>query len=83
MGCHLSRTSSSDDIHKSVDKSPELATKKTTLINRVPTQELRSAHNGNILQIAGKPIITLTRYGTVTHAANQWLIAILFLDFMH
>ncbi|CCD64657.1 Zgc: [Caenorhabditis elegans] len=57
MGCHFSRTSSTEDIRKSVDKTPEPLPKKPTPTNRAPAQELRSANNGNILQIAGKPII--------------------------
>ncbi|CAI2356978.1 unnamed protein product [Caenorhabditis sp. 36 PRJEB53466] len=57
MGCTFSRTSSTEDIRKSVDKTPEMVAKKSAPTNRAPSQELRSAHNGNILQIAGKPII--------------------------
>uniref|UniRef100_A0A1I7UQ89 Small membrane A-kinase anchor protein n=1 Tax=Caenorhabditis tropicalis TaxID=1561998 RepID=A0A1I7UQ89_9PELO len=56
MGCHFSRTTSTEDIRKSVDKTPETVVKKPSA-NRAPTQELRSANNGNALQIAGKPII--------------------------
>ncbi|EFO82280.1 hypothetical protein GCK72_024183 [Caenorhabditis remanei] len=57
MGCHFSRTSSTEDIRKSVDKTPEPVAKKSASTNRAPAQELRSANNGNVLQIAGKPII--------------------------
>ncbi|CAI5455361.1 unnamed protein product [Caenorhabditis angaria] len=57
MGCHLSRTSSTEDIQKSSEKGTIEATPKKNNGNRAPLPELRNGHNGNILQIAGKPII--------------------------
>ncbi|CAB3410233.1 unnamed protein product [Caenorhabditis bovis] len=56
MGCTFSRTSSSEDLRKSAEKPPEPAPKKI-IQNRAPLPDLRSGPNGNVLQIAGKPII--------------------------
>ncbi|CAO4385183.1 Protein CBG14323 [Caenorhabditis briggsae] len=57
MGCHFSRTSSTEDIRKNMEKEREPVVKKAVPASRAPAQELRSANNGNVLQIAGKPII--------------------------